>query len=285
VRVALATCRSVPDLAEDDRLLQRTLESRDVGAVPAIWDDDSIEWSGFDAVVIRSCWDYHLRTEAFSAWIGRLEAAGVRLWNPPGVLRWNLRKTYLAELESAGTPIVPTRFVLNGETPLEDVLDDAGWDEVVVKPVVSASAYGTWRTSRRTLRADLAVHEPPPGGVMVQPFLPEIQTAGEWSVIFLDGSFSHAVLKRPRAGDFRVQPDHGGVGLPGPPPARVLEQAEAVLRTAGRPTIYARVDGCVVDDTFRLMELELLEPVLYLATDPAAPGRLADAVLRVAAQE
>lgn len=284
MRVALVTCRAVPRLADDDRLLQGALESRGARAEPAIWDEAGVDWTRYDSVVVRSCWDYHHQPAAFVAWIRRLEEAGVPLWNPPEVLRWNLRKTYLRELETAGVPIVPTRFVMQRETPLDAVLSETGWDEVVVKPVVSASAHGTWRTSRRTLATDTVRHDRPSGGILVQPFLEEIRTTGEWSVCFFDGAFSHAVLKRPRAGDYRVQSDHGGTYAPGTPPAEVRAGAEAALRAANRRTLYARVDSCVVDGSFRLMELELLEPQLFLATDPAAPGRLAGAVIR-AAQE
>jgi glutathione synthase/RimK-type ligase-like ATP-grasp enzyme len=287
VRVALATCRALPRLVEDDRLLQRALESRGVRAEPAVWDDAAVGWTELDAVVVRSCWDYHLQPEAFDAWIRRLEKDGVSLWNPPEVLRWNARKTYLRDLEAAGISIVPTRFIEQSDTGLEAVLDETGWDEVVVKPVVSASAYGTWRTSRATLARDLENDRRLRGSgeVLVQPFLPGIQADGEWSLCFFDDRFSHAVLKRPRPGDFRVQSDHGGIHLPAEPPAEVLACAKAALRAAGRRTVYARVDGCVVDDTFRLMELELLEPGLFLSTNPAAPDRLAEAVIRAAGHE
>jgi len=287
VRVALATSRAHPRLVEDDRLLQVALQERGVSAEPAVWDDADVAWGDFDTVVVRSCWDYHYRLEEFDAWIGRLEGSGVPLWNPPEVLRWNARKTYLRELEVAGIPIVPTRFVEGGEAPLESVLDESGWDEVVVKPAVSASARDTWRASRATLSADGSRYRRllATGPVMVQPFLPAIQTDGEWSLCFFDGSYSHAVLKRPGPGDFRVQPNHGGIYSSEDAPAALVSQAEAGLRASGQRTLYARVDGCIVDGTFRLMELELLEPGLFLGSDPAAAGRLADAAIRAAGQE
>jgi glutathione synthase/RimK-type ligase-like ATP-grasp enzyme len=203
------------------------------------------------------------------------------------VLRWNSRKTYLRELEAAGVPTVPTHFVEKGGESLARVLRETGWDEVVVKPVVSASAYETWRASRATLAQDdaryaLLLAE---GAVMVQPFLPGIMTEGEWSLCFFAGRYSHAVLKRPRPGDFRVQADHGGQYTAEEPSRQLVAEAGAALRAAGRRTLYARVDGCVMDGAFRLMELELLEPGLFLATHPAAAARFAEAVLEAVDQE
>ena len=287
MKLALATCRAYPHLADDDRLLRDALQVRGAAAVPAVWDEADIAWRDFDAVIVRSTWDYHLRTGAFDAWIDRLEQEGVPVWNPPEVLRWNARKTYLKELEAAGIPTVPTRFIEEEGTPLEAILDEAGWDEVVVKPVVSASAHETWRASRASIAADhLRYARLLAGGpLMVQPFLPAIVTEGEWSVCFFNGRYSHAVLKLPRAGDFRVQADHGGHYSAVDPPAWLIEQAAAALRAPGWRTLYARVDGCVVEEVFHLMELELLEPGLFLSTHAGAADRFAEAAIRAVRQE
>ncbi len=287
VRIALATSSAHPRLSEDDRLLQGALEARGVRAEAAVWDDRGVPWTGFDAVVVRSCWDYHLRPGVFDDWIGSLERQRVPLWNPPGVLRWNSRKTYLRDLAAAGIPTVPTRFVEDGRVPLDSVLDESGWDEVVVKPVVSASAHETWRATRATLAADGARYRRlvSTGAIMVQPFVAGIQTDGEWSLCFFDGSYSHAVLKRPRPGDFRVQADHGGVYAAAEPDPAVVAQAAAALAAAPGGTVYARVDGFLEQGEFRLMELELLEPGMYLASAGAAAGRFADALIRAVDQE
>ncbi len=286
-RVALVTCRAYPRLAEDDRLLRDALIARGVVAEPVVWDEAAVDWAGFEAVVIRSTWDYHVRADAFDAWINGHERMKVQLWNPPGVLRWNSRKTYLRELETAGIPTVPTRFIDQGGASLAAVLHETGWDDVVVKPVVSASAYETWRAARATLAQDAPRYARllAEGAVMVQPFLPGIMTDGEWSLCFFAGRYSHAVVKRPRPGDFRVQADHGGRYAAVQPSRQLVAEAEAALRAADRRTLYARVDGCVMDGTFRLMELELLEPGLFLATDAGAADRFADAVIRAMGQE
>jgi glutathione synthase/RimK-type ligase-like ATP-grasp enzyme len=279
-KVALATSAAVPDLSPDDRLLLPALAALGILAEPAVWDDPDTSWERYDAVVVRSCWDYHHKADRFDRWTRRLEAAGFPLWNPPAVLRWNARKTYLRELADAGVPVVPTRFVESpGGPDLDAVLDEAGWREVVVKPVVSASAHETWR-AERGCEADgerfrrLVGRMP----VMVQPFLPEIEREGEWSFCFFGGEYSHAVLKRPRPGDFRVQADHGGVYRLADPAGALIEQAAAALGAAGSRTLYARVDGCVIRGELCLMELELLEPGLFLAVHPEAPGRFAAAI-------
>ncbi|HYC31582.1 MAG TPA: hypothetical protein VEB59_04790, partial [Gemmatimonadales bacterium] len=273
------TSEEVPDLARDDRLLIPALAGRGIAARPAVWDDASVDWREFDAVVIRSCWDYHFKVERFEAWTRRLEADGVQLINPPAVLRWNARKTYLRDLAERGVPIVPTTFVDGPGPALDDLLREAGWDAAVVKPVVSASAHETWR-ARRGESADaerfarLADRMP----LMVQPFVEEIAREGEWSLCFFGGRFSHAVLKRARPGDFRVQTDHGGTAALVPPGDRLVAEAAAALAAARAPTVYARVDGAVIGGALHLMELELLEPGLFLSLETAAAGRFADAI-------
>jgi hypothetical protein len=278
--VALATSATVPELAPDDRLLLPALAARGIGAEPAVWDDPRMPWERFDAVVIRSCWDYHHKADRFDRWTSRLEAAGISVWNPPALLRWNARKTYLRGLAEAGVPVVPTRFVeSSGDPDLDTVLHDAGWHEVVVKPVVSASAHETWRAERGRVddaeRFRRLVGRMP---VMVQPFLREVEREGEWSFCFFGGDYSHAVLKRPRPGDFRVQSDHGGAYHLADPADELIAQAATALAAARSPTVYARVDGCVIDGALWLMELELLEPGLFLAVHPDAPDRFAAAI-------
>jgi glutathione synthase/RimK-type ligase-like ATP-grasp enzyme len=281
-RVALATQDALPQLCADDRLLIPALAAHGVHATAAVWSDPSVDWTTFDAVVIRSCWDYHLRHDAFLTWVAQLERAGVSLWNPPAVIQWNAEKGYLRELGERGVRIVPTRWVERGSAAtLHDVLRNAGWGAVVVKPAISASAHETWRTSRDAAERDDArfralVNR---GRVLVQPFMEEVVAAGEWSLVFIGGEFSHAMLKRARSGDFRVQSEHGGSANRGDPGAGIVEQARRALHAGANDSVYARVDGCVVDGEFVLMELELIEPLLWLAEHPDAPARFAAALV------
>src|ERR1041385_5502031 len=181
-RVALATYANLPGLNDDDRLLIPALDALGLSAAPAVWDAPDVRWDEFRAVMVRSCWDYHHRLEEFLAWVDRLERAGVPLWNPPAVLRWNSHKGYLRDLEACGVPIVPTRWLARGEpVDLPMLLEDAGWRDAVVKPAVSASASGTWRTSTEAATAAQARLGEllRAGDVMVQPFVSEVRARGE----------------------------------------------------------------------------------------------------------
>lgn len=274
-----------PDPTDDDRLLAHALSARGavVQAIP--WSDGSARWEAFDAVVVRSCWDYFLRADEFHTWLDRLERDGARVMNDVRTLRWNADKTYLRALADRGVPIVPTRWLDRGSSEsLAELRRATGWSELVVKPTVSGGAHRTWRAApdaepRDEVRLAAMLHD---GAMMVQPLLDEIERDGEWSLLFFAGSYSHAVLKRPRVGDFRVQREHGGSLEPAEPSREVIAAAGRVL--AGipfgeEPPLYARVDGCVVHGELWLMELELLEPELFLRCAAEAPGRLADAVL------
>jgi glutathione synthase/RimK-type ligase-like ATP-grasp enzyme len=279
--VALATCARFPDLTPDDRLLVRALGARGVSAEAAVWDSPSARWETYDAIVIRSCWDYHLRFPQFLAWVDQVERAGVTLWNPATLLRWNADKIYLRDLAARGVDVVPTHWVDQGEaTPLARLMAWRGWEDAVVKPSVSASAHETRRLNRAAARAE----EPwfrslvEGGRALIQPFLPEVQSKGEWSLIFIGGRFSHAALKRPAPGDFRVQAELGGTHEPAPPDRSVLDAAARIVELTPEPSLYARVDGCVVAGRFMLMELELLEPVLFLAQAPEAVDWLAEEI-------
>jgi glutathione synthase/RimK-type ligase-like ATP-grasp enzyme len=246
-------------------------------------------------VLIRSCWDYHLRPADFLAWLHGLRDRGVIVLNPPPVVEWNMDKRYLLRLAEAGVDVGIPTVILMRESGMNDVprLGDAeiglrhDWTAVVVKPTISASAHETWRTAwpptaaaLERLRSALGR-----GPVLIQPFLPEIANRGETSLVFVAGRFSHAVVKRPAAGDFRVQEEHGGSAHATTPPPHVVEYARGVLATAARlcgtdaaAIPYARVD-VLAGERPRLMELELIEPTLYLAHSLDAPGRLADDIV------
>jgi glutathione synthase/RimK-type ligase-like ATP-grasp enzyme len=281
-RIAFVTHAGLPDLAADDLLAVAELSQRSSKVVPAVWDDPGVRWPDFDSVVIRSCWDYHHRPSVFLDWLSRMESEGVPLWNPAPVVRANVDKEYLGDLAAAGIRVVPMARVEKGSAAnLAAILEERGWDKAVVKPAVSASAFRTRRTSRAEAPAQQTSFEEllSLSSALVQPFLPEIQTRGEWSLIFLGGEFSHAVLKRPREGDFRVQEHLGGSSRPAVASEELIRQARAVVEKIPGPWLYARVDGVESGEGLLLMELELTEPSLFLESDPAAPGRFAEAIL------
>lgn len=283
--IAFVTYHGLPGLSADDQLLLAPLAARGIRAVAAAWDDPAVAWDSYDALVMRSTWNYHTSFDDFLAWIDRVEAVGVPLWNPPTLLRWNASKTYLRDLAADGVDVVPTRWVAEeARSELADVLADAGWSDAVVKPAVSASGYETWRIAQSRLTPTeesrfrkLAAR---PGGAMVQRFVPELTTHGEWSLMFIAGEYSHAVLKRPRAGDFRVQHEHGGSAEPLAPPEHVLRAAREITARVPGPWLYARVDGVEISGRFLLVELEMLEPSMFLGADAGAPERFATAIAR-----
>lgn len=278
MQLTLVTCAEHPQGHPEDAGLIRALRARGAEVDVRRWDAPQVAW-GETTAVLRTPWDYVPRLDAFRAWLDALEAAGGRVVNPLATLRWNLHKGYLFELAQAGVEVVPTRLVPQG-TPasLEALRAETGWGELVVKPAVSAGAQGTYRVPAEVsleerFQASLAA-----GDTLVQPFLPEV-LGGELSLIYLGGAYSHAVLKVPRQGDYRVQSDHGGAVLPlRTVAAPVGEAAEAALAATPHPWTYARVDGVVVGGAFLLMELELLEPELFLG-QPGAAERFADALL------
>lgn len=280
--VALVTCAEYPDLCDDDRLLIPAFERRGCRAEPVLWDDQARRWGDYDAVVPRSTWDYHRRLPEFLGWLDRLERESVPVWNRMPTLRWNTNKRYLRDLEAAGIPVTPTVWVAKGSAvTLRELMQSVGSDALVVKPAVSASAFETWRTDRSRVAEDearfsrMVAHR----DLMVQPFLPVFETDGEISHVFLDGAFSHAVRKRPRRGDFRVQEEHGGTPERTEASTDLVRQAARALAAAPEPTLYARVDGVVINGGLVVTELELVEPRLYFGWEPGAADRFADRLL------
>jgi len=282
-RVALATYDRAPLLAPDDRLIPPALAAAGVDAAPAVWSDDSHPWESVDAVLIRSCWDYHLRSGEFHAWLDRLDAARVPVWNSTALVRWNADKRYLLDLAARGVPTLPTIVVPRGAPDtVAAAAAERGWSRFVLKPAVSASGYETHAFQLPLAAADRAAVErvSAAGAALLQPFADEIPAIGELSFVFLDGQPSHAALKRAAAGEFRVQTEHGGSVVPIVADPALVEQAAAVLAALDETPLYARVDGVVIDERFVLMELELIEPNLFLAHSGDAPARLATAIAK-----
>lgn len=278
-RIAIATCAAHPELKGDDEALCEALRRRDCAAESVVWDEDGIDWGVTDLCLVRSTWDYHDKHEEFLAWTRRVEAA-TTLHNPADLIAWNSDKRYLRELAEAGVPTVPTLWVeRNAQIDLAPELTERGWEEAVIKPVVDLGAKNLHRVradeAQEALATVLARQE-----AMVQPFLPSLQTEGELSLIYVEGEFSHAVRKHPAEGDFRVQSIWGGTVAPAEPEPQQVETAERALAQLHKPPLYARVDLVTdLEGNPALIELELIEPNLYLNTDPAAADRLAKAVL------
>lgn len=281
--ICLVTCRRVPQLAEDDRPLHQALQKAGWPVDIAVWDDPDVPWSTYRAVILRSTWDYHLRPAEFRSWLHACEEAGIRLWNPPGLMQWNLHKAYLQELANNGLPTVPTEFLRCGQScDLERLLDARGWSDAVVKPAISATAHQTFRTSSATAKIDNPRLESylASADFIVQPFVPEIESAGEISFLFFGGRYSHAVLKKARQGDFRVQSDFGGSATLITPDARLLAQAHRIAEAIPEPWLYARIDVVNCGGQLVVMEVELIEPQLFLLLFEEAASNLVAALER-----
>ena len=244
------------------------LRRRGAQVDPVAWTDAD-DLSRYDLVLPLVAWGYHKDYERWLALLDRCEAQRVRLINPPALLRWNGDKEYLAELADRGVATVPTVAVEQCcDEDLEEARRRFDCDWLVIKPPISASAHGTHRIGPKDGLPEDSRGRP----MIVQPLIEEIAKTGEFSLMLFDGVYSHAVVKRPKSGDFRVQEYLGGVTLPcKAPPGGAIELAREALSVAPARATYARVD-IVPDDegTLRIMELELVEPSLFL--DHAADG-------------
>lgn len=242
---------------------------------PVCWSVP-VDAADFDLVLPLVAWGYHQHFDEWLRVLDRFEQDGVPVRNPVPLLRWNSDKSYLAELYHSGIPTVPTEIAPSlDDATLEAARKQFGCAELVVKPLVSASAYRTYR-----LRLGEALPKDVRGSpMMVQPWLGSIETTGEWSLIFFGGRFSHAVSKVPRPGEFRVQPEYGGIIRRCAPPAGAQEVALAALAAAPAPSLYARVDLVTGNDgSLQVIELELIEPAFFLAQAPDAASAFGRAV-------
>ncbi len=282
-QVALITWSGLPEGAESERLLLPRLAAANVEAKFVDWRSDGCDLSQFDLLILRSCWDYHLHGEEFIAWL-RETADMVRVLNDPETVLWNRNKFYLRELEAQGIAIAPTVFVAGAEEISASARAQIqSWGKVVVKPAVSASAHNTWLVDGAALPAatELA-RKMQAEAFLVQQFIPEIQTQGEISFAYIDGRYSHAVLKRPAAGDFRVQQEHGGSSELVVPSTSLLKQVNAIANAVPRVrnSLYCRIDVVERAGKLILMELELIEPELFLSLADGAAKRFANAIVR-----
>jgi glutathione synthase/RimK-type ligase-like ATP-grasp enzyme len=267
--VALATFVGYPDGWVDDHPLVEALAGRGLSAAFVCWDDPDARWPSAGIVVIRSTWDYHRRLDAFLGWADFVGSV-TSLCNAPAIVRWNSHKRYLVELAEKGVPTVPTELVTEGDR------STLGSGTYIIKPAVSV---GAERTIRNATQADLDALVAT-DDVLVQPYVSEVETAGELSIVCVEGRPTHVVRKVPALGDFRVQEQHGA-SFDVIPLARSHESiAAAALGAVPADTLFARVDVVPVDGELVVMELELIEPTLWLRWHPPAVDALADAIAR-----
>jgi glutathione synthase/RimK-type ligase-like ATP-grasp enzyme len=279
VNLVFATCAHQPFITDDDQPLVDALHALGYRVEPEPWTEIDPGAHLAEPVILRSTWDYHRIPTMFHAWLAAMADANRVMLNPADVVRDNIDKIYLQRLEQAGIAIPKTRWIDKPDAAsLAAVLADEDWPLAVIKPRVAATAYGTFLITKDRLPADEDLAPARASGALVQEFIPEI-IAGEVSMVYAGGQFSHSVVKRAIEGDFRVQKDFGGVVEAFTPPAAVLAFGNAVMAQVPASAVYARVD--IVETALGpvLMELELIEPELYFSIVPGSAERMAQAIV------
>jgi len=280
-KCAFLTLDEIGDYVIDDEHAIEPLTERGWQVSTVSWRQTNIPWSDFDLVIIRSTWDYWNDVPTFLDTLERINRE-TKLANRLDLVRWNLVKTYMRDLEKRGIGIVPTLWARSLEADsFAKYQKELGTDEIVVKPVVGANGDDAFRVSQgdtlerlQSIAARFCNRD-----CMIQPFMPNIISEGEYSLFFFSGQYSHAILKTPAESEFRSQEEHGGEIRSIVPQEKLLKRARQAMDTLSPAPLYARIDFIRNDaDDFLVMELELIEPSLYLRMDAKAPGRFAAAI-------
>lgn len=281
--IGLVTCARVPDLEPCERIIIPLFNAYGFRTQIVIWDNPHVQWASYDCLIIRSIWDYHLKFELFKKWLDQLEILGVSVLNPISILRDNSHKLYLKNLAENGIPVVPTLFLKKERYFDFKILEERKWQQVIIKPAVSASAYRTGLYSINDQnKIEIAIKEiQKESDVLIQQFMPEIRKSGELSIIFFNKKYAYAVLKEAAGDEFRIQSEFGGSNRLVEISKRTIDAAEKILSHYNEDILYARVDGLVIEDEFVLMELELTEPSLFFELNDEGPGKFVEEVVRL----
>jgi glutathione synthase/RimK-type ligase-like ATP-grasp enzyme len=280
--IALVTCKELPELVDGERLILDPLIHAGFTPKEIPWDSENVKWDQFDAVVLRSSWDYHTRTELFKQWLNILKTNGTNLCNRIPTVSWNMDKHYLRDLAKRGVDIIPTAYIDQGKPyNLLKILSAFNQPSVIAKPTFGASAYRVAKIERTNLeeierQIQMLLQQ---GDVMIQPFMEEVMGEGEYSLIFFGSKFSHAVIKKPAPTDFRTQPHFGGTEYATNADQGLVGQAQKILGLIPEPLLYARVDGVNIGGKLLLMELELIEPYLFFEQDDQAANKFVSVLL------
>jgi glutathione synthase/RimK-type ligase-like ATP-grasp enzyme len=263
----------------DEKLLIKALKNFGVETHLIDWKSKDVKWEAFDAALIFSTWDYHKKSDEFLAKIQKIHNLGVKVLNPPEVIKWNSSKTYLKDLENLGLKPIETMYIsascLSDLDGLTNALSKRGWDDCVVKPQVSASAYRTNRfqlSDPKSLKKVQEVYQNPNEKLMIQPFAKEILSEGEWSFLFFNNEYQFCVLKTPPKGHFLVQ---RGTSVPAHPEEWMIREAKKIVDTLRLPTVQTRVDCIRRGSELRIMEIEMIEPRIFLNYFPGSEKKLA----------
>jgi glutathione synthase/RimK-type ligase-like ATP-grasp enzyme len=289
--VAILRCEKLPsfitwdvpnldELFEEDNLLIRGFEAQGFQASPVVWSDPSIDWDQFDIALIRSTWDYLDAAEQFLQVLSHIESSSCKLYNPLSVVRWNMDKHYLLDLEQQEVRIIPTLLASQVELDtLHKLFFENQWQTIILKPTIGLAGSNTYRVSLHELENLLTKirADQPHSEYLIQPFIETIITEGEWSFIYFNQQLSHVLLKKPAPNDYRVQGIYGGTIQSAEPRSHDLLQATSVLDRLPSDILYARLDFVRVSGQLSVMEVELIEPIFSFNLVPDSILRLVNA--------
>ena len=284
-KCAILSMDSLADFEAYDYLIEQPLLAYGWQTRLVSWRDSTVNWSDYQVVIIRSPWDYQDDLNAFLSVLEEIESSSARLENSLAVVKWNINKAYLQQLAQSNVPIVPTLWPEHFKaSALEHYFQHFNTEQIVLKPRVSANADNTfWLNKTNYQHHIVAITDAfKDRELMVQPFIDNICQEGEFSLFYFNGQYSHAILKTPAQGDFRVQEEHGGRLLsiePEPNLLAIAKQTMSVIEQAYGQLLYARIDFVRYKTGFALMEAELIEPSLYFNMDEHSPQRFADAFI------
>jgi len=273
----------IQQVIDEDQLVKNALEKKGLKVLRTSWDNPAIDWSETTFILFRTIWDYFDRFNKFIQW---LESANIktRMINPYKTIKWNMDKHYLDDLEKNGINTPPTLFIETGDQrSLLEIVTKTNWNEFILKPAVSGAGRHTYRIHKETIADHEAIFRNliKNEAMLLQEFQRNIITKGEVAIILIGGKFSHAILKKAKAGDFRVQDDFGGTVHDYLASAEEIAFSEAVISTCDPVPVYARVD-LIWDNQNKLCvsELEMIEPELWFRKKPGAADLLADEIIK-----
>lgn len=285
MKIALLTCEKLPNLTATDQLLIPKLAKHNLQAQAVIWDDKTIDWHHFDYLIFRNTWDYYEKETEFNLWLNHIEKTGIKTLNTLEIVKQNKHKFYLRDIQNQGINILPTVFIEKTNTlNLKEIIPQH-WKKAVIKPAFSAGSYLTEvfdisdiDNINQQYHGIAAEKE-----LLLQEFMPQIQTEGETSFIFFNKKFSHSVNKKPAQGDFRIQVQFGGQYAAFEPNSDLIQQAQKIVDTFPKNLLYARVDGIIINNQLQLMEIECIEPDLYFNYSEGALKRFVASILELIA--
>ncbi len=281
VKLGLLTCQRLENLTEADQKIQSMLIAKGIQTDALVWDDATIDWKKYDLLIFRSTWDYYEKEDAFMLWLDYIAKLNIPTLNTIDTVKQNIHKFYLRDLEGKGVKIIPTIFIDKGSAFSLKELQPLEWAKAVIKPAFSAGSYLTEIVTPDNI---VALNERYKAiglekDLLFQKFMPEIQSLGETSLLFFNRKFSHAVCKLPKVGDFRVQSQYGGNYSPAEVSDNIMSQVMKIVNIVKGDLLFARVDGIIIEEEFYLMEIELIEPDLYLEHHPEASEKFVNAIL------